>query len=234
MSAHDWFIEHRDEFAARLLDPDDNRLFRDHLVHCAECREQVAASERDQAWLPMDVEPVTPRPGFTRRVVTEITGPSRRPRWARMAGIAAAVVILSAGFTWIVLRGRIGELERNLAAARDTLSVLRAERILQAAIEMDGKHGGMLIFADETSHRWKVVVHGLPTPPAGESYTFWFITADGMVRGATVICDERNPAVLTLDMPPGATGIRGGALTVEPAFGPAGVPRGKELAHLEM
>jgi hypothetical protein len=233
MSAHDWFIEHRDEFAGRLLDPADERLFRDHLVHCAECREQVAAAERDLAWLPMSVAPVTPRPGFTRRVVSDITGPRRRPGWLRLAGIAAATLVLSAGATWVILGARVGALERSLAAARDTLSVLRAERILQASIEMDGKHGGMVIFADETSHRWKVVVHGLPAAPRGESYTFWFITADGMVRGAEVVCDERNPAVLTLDMPPGATGIRGGALTMEPA-GISGVPQGKELAHLEM
>lgn len=234
MRAHDWFVEHRNEFAARLLEPDDERLFHDHLGRCAECREVVAAAARDLAWLPMGIKPVTPRPDFTRQVVTEITSQRPRSQWMKMLVLAAAVLILAVSATWIATQGRISTLERNLAAARDTLSVLRAERILQASIEMDGKKGGMLIFDDETSHRWKVVVHGLPAPPPGESYTFWFITADGMVWGAKVVCDERNPAVLTLDMPQGALGIRGGALTIEPTPARSSAPQGKELAHLEM
>jgi hypothetical protein len=123
----------------------------------------------------------------------------------------------------------------QLAAVRDTLSVLRsADRILSASIEMDGHQGGLLIFADETTHRWKVVLHGIPAAKAGERYTFWFITGDGMVRGAYVQCDERTPGIVTLEMPPGATLIRGGAITVEPMDGDTQVPRGKELAHLEL
>lgn len=234
MKAHDWFVEHRDEMAARLLDSEEERLFRDHLQHCTECREAVASAGRDLAWLPMGIVPVTPRPGFTQHVVGDITSRRDSASRLRVFGLVAALLLLTVAGTWWLSRGRIRELERHLAAAQDTLSVLRAERILQAAIEMDGRLGGMLIFADETSHRWKVVVHGLPAAPTGERYTFWFITGDGMVRGAEVICDEKNPAVLTLDMPPGARLVKGGALTMEPVDGPLEVPRGKELAHLEL
>jgi hypothetical protein len=35
-------------------------------------------------------------------------------------------------------------------------------------------------------------------------------------------------------MPPGARLIRGGSLTVEPMDGDASLPRGPELAHLEL
>jgi hypothetical protein len=55
-----------------------------------------------------------------------------------------------------------------------------------------------------------------------------------MVRGAEVQCDERTPGFVTLDMPPGAKLIKGGALTMEPMDGDPRVPRGKELAHLEL
>jgi hypothetical protein len=234
MKAHDWFVEHRDAMAARLLDPDEERLFQAHLQHCVECREAVAAIDRDLGWLPMGIDPVTPRPGFTQGVVSDITSRRGFASRVRRQGLVAALFLLAIGGTWWFSRGRVRELERDLAAARDTLSVLRAERILQASIVMNGRQGGMLIFADETSHRWKIVVHGIPAAPSGERYTFWFITGDGMVRGAEVICDETNPAVLTLDMPPGARLIKGGALTMEPVEGPLEVPRGKELAHLEL
>ncbi len=234
MSTHDWYIEHRDEFAARVLDAAQERLFHAHLAHCGDCRDAVAAAERDLAWLPMGVTPVTPRPGFTSEVVHQVTRRPARSRWLVPALAAAVLAALALAGAALRQRGELHRLERDLAAARDTLSVLQAERILQASITMDGKQGGMLIFADETTHRWKVVVHGIPAAPAGERYTFWFITADGMVHGAEVICDERNPAVLMLDMPPGARAVRGGALTMEPAGGSIEVPRGKELAHLEL
>jgi hypothetical protein len=248
MKAHDWFIEHRIDFVARALEPADETLFRDHLARCTECASAVNALTDELRWLPLGVEPVAPRPGFARRVVNEVAGP-RPAAWRRWGWPVAAAAMLGC----IVLGGMLGDREReltalrishdsiitahytDLAAVRDTLSVLRsADRILQASIEMNGRRGGMLIFADETSHRWKVVVHGIPRAPTGERYTFWFITADGMVHGAVLDCDERTPGIVTLDMPPGARLIRGGSLTVEPMDGDASLPRGPELAHLEL
>jgi anti-sigma factor RsiW len=77
MTAHDWFIEHRTDFAARTLDPDDETTFRAHLERCDECRQEVEAIERELDWLPMGVTPVTPRPGLKRRIVegTGLPGP---------------------------------------------------------------------------------------------------------------------------------------------------------------
>lgn len=247
MTAHDWFLEHRLDFVARALEPDDEALFHDHLARCPECAAAVAEIGADLRWLPMAVQPVSPRPGFSRRVLDEVIGPRPARSWGWPLAAAAALVLAVAlggvavqrGAELAILRSERDSIlaahQAEVLAVRDTLSVLqRAERILQASIELDGKQGGMLIFADETSHRWKVVVHGIPRARQGERYTFWFITGDGMIRGAEVECDERTPGVVTLDMPPGATLIRGGSLTVEPLTGDQNVPRGRELAHLEM
>lgn len=248
MRAHDWFIEHHLDFVARALDPDDEALFRDHLARCEACRAAVAAAESDLGPLAMGVTPVAPRPGFARRVVDEVVGPRPAPwrNWGWPVAMAATLGCIVLGAT-AAERGReLGTLRAvqdsiivahriEVAAVRDTLSVLRgADRILQASIEMGGRQGGMLIFADETTHRWKVVVHGIPSAPDGKRYAFWFLTGDGMVHGAEVVCDENTPSVMTLDMPPGATLIRGGSLTVEPMDGDRDVMRGLELAHLEL
>lgn len=248
MKAHDWFTEHRMDYVARALEPGDEALFRDHVDRCDECRTAVAAAANDLRMLPMGVRPVTPRPGFSRRVMDEVAGPraSAWRRWSPGLAAAAAVVVLALG--GVVAQQRrelatlgaerdslVARLNTQLAAVQDTLSVLRsADRILSANIEMDGMRGGLLIFADETTHRWKVVLHGIPRAKAGQRYTFWFITGDGMVRGADVECDVTQPGVVTLDMPPGATLIKGGSLTVEPMDGDPRVPRGRELAHLEL
>jgi len=240
MKAHDWFIEHRTDYAARALESDDEGLFRDHLARCAECRAAIAELERDLAWLPMGVAPVPVRPWFTRSVVERILQSRWRRRWVWPA-VAAAAVVVAVGI-WqrdqtriAALVQELGARDAQLAATRDTLvAALGTDRVLQTSIELNGKRGGMLILADEATHRWKVVVHGIPAAREGERYTFWFITADGMVRGAEVICDELRPAVLMLDMPPGARFVKGGSLTIEPKTGDLSVPRGRELAHLEL
>jgi hypothetical protein len=241
MRAHDWFTEHLPDYVARALEPGDDALFRDHLARCEECRAAVLQLEHELAWLPMATTPVPPRPGFVRRVVDAVTHPPRR-RWMMAWPIAAAAGLLLAFGTWFYDRARIADLrsqlhqiELALGAARDSLTVaLGTDRVVQASIELEGHRGGMLILAEETTHRWKVVVHGIPRAKQGERYTFWFITGDGMVQGAEVVCDENTPAILLLDMPPGATDIRGGALTIELADGDPTVPSGRELAHLEL
>ena len=233
MKAHDWFVEHRTEYATRALDRDDERLYRDHLVRCEECRVAVGELERDLALLPLAVTPVAPRPGFTQRVLWDVTGRARSSRRRLMPAIAAAGVALAAG-TWLVEDARLRGLERELAAARDTLGLLRrANRIMQATIEMQGHTGGIVVFADDVTHRWRVTVHGLPAPAGGQRYVFWFITGDGMVRGPEVPVDLGRPATMTLEMPPGARLVKGCALTMEPASGDS-IPKGPELAHLEL
>ena len=233
MTAHEWFVEHRTEYATRALEPDDERLYREHLDRCEECRSAVREIERDLAWLPMAVAPVPPRPGFTSRVLREVNGgESAGRRWLAPA-IAAAGVALAVG-TWAVESDRVRRLEGELAAARDTLGLLRrANRIMQATIEMQGHTGGIVVFADEVTHRWQVTVHGLPAAPAGQRYVFWFVTGEGMVRGPVVPVELERPATMTLEMPPGARLIKGCALTVEPMHGDS-IPKGPELAHLEL
>jgi hypothetical protein len=165
--------------------------------------------------------------------------PRRARRWLAPALVAAAGLLLALGVQrgaerreeslWTELSAR----SRRVAALEDTLSVMRqANRVLQASIEMNGQKGGLVIFADERTHRWKVVVHGLPPAPAGERYQFWFICADGMVRGAEVRADAGGPVLFTTGMPAEGGEVMGAALTIEPVTATAGPPRGRELAHL--
>jgi hypothetical protein len=232
MTAHEWFVEHRTDYATRGLEPEDERLYREHLDRCEECRSAVREIEGDLAWLPMAVAPVPPRPGFAGRVLREVTGGPPRRRWLAPA-VAAAGVALAVGI-WAVESDHVRKLQRELAAARDTLGLLRrANRIMQATIEMQGHTGGIVVFADEVTHRWQVTVHGLPAAPAGQRYVFWFVTGEGMVRGPEVPVQLERPATMTLEMPPGARLIKGCALTVEPMSGDS-TPRGPELAHLEL
>lgn len=242
MTAHQWFVEHRTAFVIRSLDPDEDRAFQAHLQGCEECRTAVERLQQELAWLPMAVEAVTPRPGLTRQLAeTALGARARRPIGALLA--AAAALILAVGATgWATARVRTVEraadverqlLTRQLEMVRDTLAIMQgADKVRHASIRMGNQQGGMVIFADDRTHRWNVVVYGLPAPLPGKVCQFWFITDTGMVRGVEVKTDERWPAFMTLPMPPSGGTVMGAALTIEAAGSAAAEPQGKELAHL--
>jgi anti-sigma-K factor RskA len=241
MTTHEWFVEHRASFVIRSLEPDEERLFHEHLPACEACRAEVGRLERDLAWLPMAVEPVTPRPGLTRRLVEGALG-RRERRWPIETALAASLVLAAGAWGWALWRdrsasarqaGEVARLERALITARDTLAIMRnASRVAQASVTMGGRHGQLIIFADEQTHRWNVVVSGLPAAGPGEVCQFWFITDNGMVRGVEVRPGASGTAFLTMGMPPRGGVVMGAALTLEPAGGDSDQPKGPTLAHL--
>lgn len=241
MKTHEWFIDRRVEFATRTLEPGDERTFADHLVRCEECRREVAALERDLGMLPMAVAPVTVRPGFRWQVAAAVLGEKRRTRWTVWAPLlaAAAVVAVAVGAVQRTadrearLTDELNRSRTALVALGDTVAVLRrAARILQASIQMENHSGSLLIFADDVTHRWNVVLHGLPPAPPGAKYQFWFVCEDGMVRSAELTPTGDGSVMVTLGMPETGGGVLGAALSVEPMDNSSNTPAGRELAHL--
>jgi hypothetical protein len=166
--------------------------------------------------------------------------PARTPRWGVPAALAAGL-LLAVGGWWAgqrraaVADAELATLRTALAALQDTLSVERgAGRVLQASVERDGARGGVLIFADERTHRWSVVVHGLPPAPPNGRYQFWFICEEGMVRGREIDMPRAALASFTTGMPTVPCTVKGAALSVEPMDATTGPPKGDVIAHLMM
>jgi hypothetical protein len=247
MTSHEWFVEHRTAFVTRTLETDEERLFADHLPRCEECRREVARQEGEFAWLPLGVTPVAVRPGLRRRISDRVLGINRW-RWNAMATVTMAASVLLAVLAYGVgrrsesrllreadtLRTRLARSETERGALEDTVSIMRgATRVLQASFTMENQPGGLLFFADARTHRWNVVVHGLPPAGPERVYQFWFIQRDGMVRGALIHPDSTRPTFMTMGMPPNGKDVVGAALTIEPMERvPGDHPQGKELAHL--
>jgi hypothetical protein len=239
MNSHEWYVENRAAFVARALEADEERIYRDHLAHCDECTAQVRKLEEDLAWLPMGVPPVATAPGLPRRMAGTILDPPAG--WRRLVPytLAAAALLGAVGLgirdraEGTRLRSLLADSQGRMMALEDTLSVLRgARQVLQIPISTEGRHGGLLIFQDPGSHRWCVIVHGLPPAPSGNIYQFWFITETGMVRSVEVNADTLHPAILTLPMPPVPAPVMGAALTVESAVSTSSEPQGPQLAHV--
>src|SRR5262249_2787521 len=129
------------------------------------------------------------------------------------------------------LRSLLADSQNRMLALEDTVSILRtARQVTQIPISMEGRQGGLLIFQDPVSHRWCVIVHGLPPAPSGNVYQFWFITQAGMVRSVESNADASRTAIFTLPRPPVPAPVMGAALTVEAAISKASEPQGPQLA----
>lgn len=240
--AHHWFIEHRTAFAIRSLEADEEQVFLQHLEGCEECQSATEAIARDLAWLPMATAPVIPRPGVMHRFAETAFGRrSRRAQsWSLATGVAAmlaiAVTLLWANAAVRGVRRSAAEerqvLQWQVAMLRDTLAIVQsADRVRHADITMGAQHGGMVVFADDRSHRWNVVVYGI-TPHPGARLQLWFITEVGMVRGVEVKSPGSGPAFLTVEMPATGGTVMGAALSMEPVSSAVGPPTGPLLAHL--
>lgn len=247
-NTHEWFVEQRAAFVARSLDRRDEKAFVDHLVRCEDCTREVTRLERELGWLAMATAPAPPRPGLQRKLLEGALGVARW-RWTRLTSVAVAASLLLAVGIYArdhrVQQQLRAELTRQeealtrraaaLAAVQDTLSIMRdAAKVLQANFTMHGHTGGVLIFADQQSHRWNVVVHGLPPAGPGEMYQFWFIAPDGMIRAAEVHPNPSGPVLMTLGMPASGEQVLGAALSVEPMHEQSPGPRGQVLVHLTL
>ena len=211
---HEWFVENRLEYATRTLEPEDERTFEAHLAGCEECQVEVAGSRAISAGCRWRSTPVAPRPGLRRRIAERVLGEKPRPssraiprgRAGGARGVGAAGGREDGSRDQCAGRpvsSRSWRAQRAaIAALMDTLSIMReAGRVLQASVDVNGTRGGLLIFADEATHRWNVVVHGLPPAPPGYRYQFWFICDDGMVRGNEVQASTSRPTMFTTGMP---------------------------------
>jgi Anti-sigma-K factor rskA len=245
MTAHDWYVENRVAFATRSLERKEEQLFASHLSRCEECRAVVAQLERGLAWLPMGVTPVAARPGLSHALVERVLRPPPR-QWRKWtAALTAAAAFIVALRLWAGARHEIDRLrsaldarQGRLNALQDSLSaILGAERVLQKTISGPGYEGGVLIFYDQDTQRWNVVVHDLPAARAGEAYQLWYATGSGgggeggLLPGPEIRVNGSRPTFLTLPAPrPG--NVIGAVLTVGPAGASSGQPRGVKLARL--
>jgi hypothetical protein len=240
MTPHDWYLENRVAFATRTLETKDEVIFANHMSRCEECRVAVAQLEQDLAWLPMGVAPVAPRPGLVHSLTERVLGPRRTQWWQWIASVATAASLVFALQVWTRAGHEIGGLRRalearqgRLAAIEDSLSaIVGAERVLQETIRGPSYKGGILIFYDQDTERWNVVVHDLPAARTGEAYQLWFLSGRGLIPGPELHVNGSRPTFLTLPAPGPSSDVVGAVLTVGLASGPSSRPRGLELARL--
>jgi anti-sigma-K factor RskA len=182
-------------------------------------------------WLGMAANPRPPRPELKDLVLARALAAPRPAVWPLAAAALLVLGIMGGGLLW----RRVVTLQADLAAARDTLGLLRqpGTRVIAIPVVTSGRPGELTIFADSLSHRWLVTCHNFSPNGPGEAYQLWFVTERGMRAAALMPMDGPTPMLVTLDMPEGAGKVMGLAMSLEPRAGSA-EPKGPMLFHVDL
>lgn len=209
-------------YALDALDSDEERAFEEHLAHCDECRDHVAAFQGTAAAMAYDGDPTAPPAALRGRILTEARGERphvvqlrERRRWVFpvTAGVAAAAACaaIALGIWSLSLSSSLSNEKSALDESEQVISILSqpdARRIPLSGAE------GMLV-VNRSGEAW-LVVSGLEAAPSDETYEAWVIEdGDPVAAGLFIGGGSRTIVKLSRDVPEGAAV----AVTLERAGG---------------
>jgi anti-sigma-K factor RskA len=189
-------------YALDALDADERQRFEEHLAHCEQCRETVAAFQDTAASLAHGVEAHQPPPLLRERLLDGARSEGQsvvplRSRWTFRATSAVAAVAAIAAVAFGIWA----------AALHDQLG----ER--PQAFQLTGANGQLVVTPEGNA---ALIVNDLVAAPAGKTYEAWVIENGSPEPAGTFPGGgERTAFALTRRVPGGSTV----AVTVEPAGG---------------
>ena len=189
-------------YALDALSAEERQEFEQHLAHCEECRETVAAFHDTAASLAHGVEAQQPPPELRARLLEQARGERGnvvqfRPRWTVRATSAvaavAAVAAIAFGIWAATLHNQLGD---------------RPE-----AFGLDGANGQLVVTPERDA---ALIVDDLAPAPTGKTYEVWVIEGETPEPAGTFAGGGTQTAfALTRPVPEGATV----AVTIEPEGG---------------
>jgi anti-sigma-K factor RskA len=189
-------------YALDALSAEERQEFEQHLAHCEECRETVAAFHDTAASLAHGVEAQQPPPELRARLLEQARAERGnvvpfRPRWTVRATSAvaavAAVVAIAFGIWAATLHNQLGD---------------RPE-----AFRLEGANGQLVVTPEGDA---ALIVDDLAPAPTGKTYEAWVIEGETPEPAGTFAGGGTQTAfALTRTVPEGATV----AVTIEPEGG---------------
>lgn len=212
-------------YALDALSADERETFREHLVACQACRDEVREM-RDAAVQMGSAQWSVPPPALRASILEAAartpqqppvrstaggdgrsSGPARR-RWPALLAAAAASVTLVAG--GVAVMSSLDDGSGDLTAA--PLRVFEADDVRRATVET-GNGGKLTVGISESRNEMAVDARELPELDRQHVYQLWTVRDDSMVSAA-ILTDGTTGAAMGL--PAADTRV---AVTIEPAGG---------------
>jgi anti-sigma-K factor RskA len=189
-------------YALHALDSDEERAFEEHLAHCDECREHVAAFQETAAAMAYDGGSTSPPAALRGRILAEARSERKveqlreRRRWAFPAtagvAVAAACTAVALGIWSLALSSSLSDERAALDRAERTVSALAQTDATR--IPLSGAEGMLVV--NRAGEAW-LVVSGLEAAPSDKTYEAWVIE-DGDAAPAGLFHGGGSPTIVKL------------------------------------
>lgn len=171
-------------YAVGGLDPAERaaaeRDLIEHLPGCGSCQALYRDLREVAADLALAVPPGAVPPDLEQRILARVRGepqprPAARRLSTRVAGVAAAVMLVAVGGlgAWnATIAGRLDRAERRAAEVTEALAMLGDPQVRTASL---AGPGGSLVLAYRPGGRGVLVGTGVGSPGAGRVFELWLV-----------------------------------------------------------
>jgi len=240
MSAHDQFADDLALLALEALKGDERVTLEKHLEGCSSCRSELERLRGDMALLSLSASGPAPPRRSRERLLKAIAnepraqkiGAARRSSWTLLPWLAAAALLLVAGFFWqqsdrlaqrvARLQDESAQLQTQLERAREVVSTLTstdALRVTLVAAQAPPQPQGKAIYVRERSSLI-FLASNMPALPPQRSYELWLIPTNGAPIPAGMFKPDARGSATVVEPPlPGGVEAKAFAITVEPEQG---------------
>jgi anti-sigma-K factor RskA len=240
MSAHDQFADDLALLALEALQGDERVTLEKHLEGCSSCRSELERLRGDMALLALSASGPAPPRRSRERLLKAIAkeprpqkiGAARRSSWTLLPWLAAAALLLVAGFFWqqsdrlaqrvARLQDESAQQQAQLERAREVVSTLTstdALRVTLVAAQAPPQPQGKAIYVRERSSLI-FLASNMPALPPQRSYELWLIPTNGAPIPAGMFKPDARGSATVVEPPlPGGVEAKAFAITVEPEQG---------------
>lgn len=240
MSAHDQFADDLALLALEALQGDERVTLEKHLEGCSSCRSELERLRGDMALLALSASGPAPPRRSRERLLKAIAkepraqkiGAARRSSWTLLPWLAAAALLLVAGFFWqqsdrlaqrvARLQDESAQQQTQLERAREVVSTLTstdALRVTLVAAQAPPQPQGKAIYVRERSSLI-FLASNMPALPPQRSYELWLIPTNGAPIPAGMFKPDARGSATVVEPPlPGGVEAKAFAITVEPEQG---------------
>ena len=239
MSAHEQFADDLALLALGSLQGDERSALEKHLEDCPACRRELERLRGDMALLALSASGPAPPQRSRERLLKAIAKepraqktPARRLSWNFVPWLAAAALLLVAGFFWqqsdrlaqrvARLQDESAQQQAQLQRAREVVSTLTstdALRVTLVAAQTPPQPQGKAIYVRDRSSLI-FLASNLPLLPPQKAYELWLIPANGAPIPAGVFKPDARGSATVIEPPlPAGVEAKTFAITVEPEQG---------------
>jgi anti-sigma-K factor RskA len=235
------FLENIPAYALGALDAKDVAALEAHLRTCASCREELAAYRLTSDHL-LSLPPQQPSAALRKRLQQRLPSAQKagrsRLKWSfsRMAVGIAIVLLLALNVFSIsqvrALQDQQAKLMDQIQNGQMALVMLSYPNTQSFPIKQEKVTGSLLL--DKEYNNAVLILRGLPSIPADQTYQVWLIGPNGDRTSAALLRPQSNIPFISepLDSPQDLVNFVGVGMTVEPAGG-SDHPTGMQIFRID-